>query len=476
MKNKMITSRDEDFAKWYTDVVRVAKLASYSEAKGFTIFEPNGYAIWENIQKILDEKFKMLGHQNVYMPMLIPESLLLKEAEHVEGFAPEVAWVTMGGEKELEEKMCVRPTSETLFCTYFRDTLKSHKDLPIMLNQWCSVVRWEKETRPFLRTREFLWQEGHTIHKTQEEAENETMQMLNVYKDLYENYLAIPVLVGKKTEKEKFAGAEYTLTLEALMYNGITLQSATSHYFGQKFTKPFDVKYLSSENKLEFPYQTSWGITTRTIGGIIMVHSDDNGLVLPHKIAPRQVVIIPIKNDEVVMNKAKEIYNELLKNGVSVFIDNSDKSPGFKFAEHETNGIPIRIEIGPKDIENNKFIVTRRDDYSKTDILLSEKDNWANIIKEIMDTMHKDMYIRALNRMNEKTYVCDNLEQMEETINKTPGFIKAMWCGDIKCEEKIKEKMSVKSRCIPFVQEKISDKCVCCSKEAKHMVYWGKQY
>ena len=476
MGNKMITSRDIDFAKWYTDVVRTARLAAYSDVKGFTVFEPNGYAIWERIQGVLDKKFKDLGHQNVYMPLLIPESLLLKEAEHVEGFAPEVAWVTVGGGKELEERMCVRPTSETLFCTYFKDTLNSHKDLPMLLNQWCSVVRWEKETRPFLRTREFLWQEGHTIHKTAKEAEEETLRMLNVYKDLYENYLAIPVLIGKKTEKEKFAGAEYTLTLEAQMYNGVTLQSATSHYFGQKFTKPFDVKFTNEENKLEFPYQTSWGITTRTIGGLIMVHSDDNGLVLPPKIAPRQVAIIPIGKDEKVLSKANEICDKLKEENITAFVDNTEKSPGFKFAEHETNGIPIRIEIGPKDMENDQFIITRRDISVKNTYKLSDSSLWVKFVKDEMDNMQKDMYEKAKIRMQEKTYVCKNLEEMESTIKTHPGFIKAMWCGDINCENKIKDKLSIKSRCIPFNEEQVDSKCVCCGKEAKHMVYWGIQY
>ncbi len=476
MKNKMITSRDEDFAKWYTDVVRVAHLASYSDVKGFTIFEPNGYAIWENIQNILDRKFKRLGHQNVYMPLLIPESLLLKEASHVEGFAPECAWVTVGGQKELDEKMCIRPTSETLFCTYFKDRLKSHKDLPMLYNQWCSVVRWEKETRPFLRTREFLWQEGHTIHKTEEEAKSETLQMLNVYKDLYENYLAIPVLVGKKTEKEKFAGAEYTYTLEALMYNGVTLQSATSHYFGQKFTKPFDVKYADENNKLVYPYQTSWGLTTRTIGGIIMVHSDDNGLVLPPKIAPRQVVIIPIKNEENVVKIANSMCEELINAGITAFVDNTDRSAGFKFAEHETNGIPIRIEIGPKDIEEDVFVVTRRDITSKNKYRLSDKTSWVKVVKDEMESMQKDMYEKAKKHMEQRTYICKSMDEMENTIKTHPGFIKAMWCGDINCENLIKDKLSIKSRCIPFEEEHVDDKCVCCGKEAKHMVYWGIQY
>lgn len=473
-KNKMITSRDEDFAKWYTDIVRNAKLASYSNVKGFMIFEPNSYAIWENMQKVLDSKFKKLGHQNIYLPLCIPESLLNKEKEHVEGFAPEVAWVTHGGSNELEERMCIRPTSETLFCDYYKNIITSYRDLPKLYNQWCNIVRWEKETRPFLRTREILWQEGHTMHETAEEAENETLQMLNVYKDFYEDYLAIPVFSGKKTEKEKFAGAEYTLTVEALMHNGVSLQSCTSHYFGQKFTKVFDIKYSNRNNVLDYPYQTSWGTTTRMIGALIMVHGDDNGLILPPKIAPKQVVIIPIGNNENVIKKSKEINDLLNNNNISSFIDLSDKSPGYKFAEHEMNGIPIRIEIGPKDLENKNIILARRDNYEKINISI-DSDIIIEIIN-ILDAIQKNMYLKAKENMINRTYECTSLNDVAKIINKKPGFIKAMWCGDETCENKMKEINGIKARCIPFKQESISNKCIVCGKEAKHLVIWGIQY
>lgn len=473
-KNKMITSRDKDFAKWYIDIISNAHLATYSGIKGFYILEPNGYALWENIQKVMDEKFKSLNHKNVYMPLLIPESLLKKEAEHVEGFAPEVAWVTHGGNKELEERLCIRPTSEVLFCDYYKNVISSYRDLPKLYNQWCSVLRWEKEPRPFLRPKEFLWQEGHTMHETKEEAEKETHQMLDTYKDLFENYLAIPVVVGKKTEKEKFAGAEYTLTVEALMYNGISLQSATSHYFGQKFTIPFNITYSNRENKLDYPYQTSWGFSVRSIGGIIMVHADNNGLVLPPRIAPKKVVIIPIGNDTKILDKCNEINNLLNREDIISFIDLTDKSPGFKFAEHEMNGIPIRIEIGPKDLENNHFTLARRDNYSKETISFNE--NILNKIKEILDKIHNDMFERAKKRNEEKTTICKNLEEVKTTIEKNPGFIKAMWCGNEECEIKMKEIKGIKSRCLPFEQEHLSDKCAICGKEAKHLVIWGIQY
>ncbi len=473
-KNKMITSRDENFAKWYTDIVRNSKLACYSNVKGFTIFEPNGYAIWENMQQVLDKEFKKLGHENVYMPLCIPESLLNKEKEHVEGFAPEVAWITHGGNNKLEERMCLRPTSETLFCDYYKNIITSYRDLPKLYNQWCNIVRWEKETRPFLRTREFLWQEGHTMHETAEEAEKETHQMLNVYKDFYEQYLAIPVIIGKKTEKEKFAGAEYTLTVESLMYNGVCLQSCTSHYFGQKFSKAFDIKYSNRNNELDFPYQTSWGTTTRMIGALIMVHADDNGLILPPRIAPKKVVIIPIGNNTEVLNKCEEINTLLNKEDITSFIDFSDKSPGFKFTEHEMNGIPIRIEIGPKDLENNQFILARRDNYSKETISFNQ--NILSIIKETLDNIHNDMFNKAKKRNDEKTTVCNNLNDVRNTIKKNPGFIKAMWCGNEECELKMKEIKGIKSRCLPFEQEHLSDKCAICGKEAKHMVIWGIQY
>lgn len=473
-KNKMITSRDVDFAKWYTDIVRNAHLAAYSNVKGCMVLEPNGYAIWENCQKTLDAAFKRLGHQNVYMPLFIPESLLKKEAEHVEGFAPEGAWVTHGGTSELEERLCIRPTSETLFCDYYSTVVKSYRDLPKLYNQWCNVVRWEKETRPFLRTREFLWQEGHTIHETAKEAEEETRQMLEVYKNFFEDVLAIPTITGRKTEKEKFAGAEYTLTVEALMYNGITLQSATSHYFGQKFTKPFEIKFSNRKNELEYAYQTSWGTTTRMIGALIMVHSDDNGLVLPPKIAPMQAVIIPIGKEELVKEKADQIRTLLLKSNITNFVDHSEKSPGFKFAEAEMNGIPVRIEIGPRDLAEGKIVLVRRDTGEKEIIPLDEQI--GEKVNALLNTIQKSMFEKAYKRNLEKTYVCKTMEEIEDVMNTHPGYVKAMWCGEEACELKVKEIRGTKSRCIPFEEEHIGDTCVCCGKEAKHMLYFGIQY
>ena len=471
-KNKAITSRDVDFAQWYTDIVRNAKLASYSNVKGFTVFEPNGYAIWENIQAVADKRFKELGHQNIMMPMLIPESLLNKEADHIEGFAPEVAWVTHGGNKKLEERLCVRPTSEVLFCDYYKDVIKSYRDLPKLYNQWCSVVRWEKETRPYLRTREFLWQEGHTMHATAEEAMKETDQMLEVYREILEDYLAIPVVTGRKTESEKFAGADYTLTAEAMMYNGVALQSATSHYFGNGFAKAFDVKFVNKNNEEEYCYQTSWGLSTRSIGGLIMCHGDDNGLVLPPRIAPRKVAIITYSDD--LLEKAYEIRDMLNKGGINTYVDDSEKSAGFKFAEAEVQGIPFRIEIGKRELENNKIVVARRDNFKKEEVSLDT--DLVTYFKEQIDVMHNDMFNRAKKRMEEKTYVCHNMDEIKEVMENHPGFIKAMWCGDEACEEKIKEIRGTKSRCIPFEQEKVDTKCVCCGKEAKDMVIWGIQY
>ena len=471
-KNKAITSRDVDFAQWYTDIVRNAKLASYSNVKGFTVFEPNGYAIWENIQAVADKRFKELGHQNIMMPMLIPESLLNKEADHIEGFAPEVAWVTHGGNKKLEERLCVRPTSEVLFCDYYKDAIKSYRDLPKLYNQWCSVVRWEKETRPYLRTREFLWQEGHTMHATAEEAMKETDQMLEVYREILEDYLAIPVVTGRKTESEKFAGADYTLTAEAMMYNGVALQSATSHYFGNGFAKAFDVKFVNKNNEEEYCYQTSWGLSTRSIGGLIMCHGDDNGLVLPPRIAPRKVAIITYSDD--LLEKAYEIRDMLNKGGINAYVDDSEKSAGYKFAEAEVQGIPFRIEIGKRELENNKIVVARRDNFKKEEVSLDT--DLVTYFKEQIDVMHNDMFNRAKKRMEEKTYVCHNMDEIKEVMENHPGFIKAMWCGDEACEEKFKEIRGTKSRCIPFEQEKVDTKCVCCGKEAKDMVIWGIQY
>lgn len=473
IKNKMITSRDEDFAKWYTDIVKNAHLASYTSVKGCIVFEPYAYALWENMQKVLDEKFKATGHENVYMPMFIPESLLKKEAEHVEGFAPEVAWVTHGGVNQLEERLCVRPTSETLFCDYYSKNISSYRDLPKLCNQWCNIVRWEKNTRPFLRTREFLWQEGHTVHETAKEAEEETYRMLNIYKDFFENYLAIPVVVGKKTEKEKFAGAEYTLTVEALMYDGVSLQSCTSHYFGQKFSKPFDVKFSDRNNQLQYVYQTSWGTTTRMIGAVIMVHGDDNGLVLPPRIAPKQVVIVTIKNTDEVLQTANNHVEKLKAAGVRAFIDDTDKSAGFKFAEHEMKGVPIRIEIGPRDLAEGKVVLARRDTNEKITCTVDEvNDKVAALLEDI----HKNMFETAKKRNDSKTYVCKTFEEAKEIIYSRPGFIKAMWCGSPECEVKMKELRGMKSRCIPFEEEHLSDTCVVCGKKAKHMVYWGIQY
>ena len=474
MNNNSITKRDEDFAKWYTDVVRAAKLADYTSVKGCIAIEPNGYAIWEKIQSIMDKKFKELGHVNVQMPLLIPENLFNQEKELIEGFAPELVWVTEVGDKKLDERFAIRSTSETVFCDYYKKHITSYKDLPKLYNQWCNVFRYEKETRPFLRSREFLWQEGHTVHATAEEAEKETKQMMDVYKWFNHKILAIPSISGKKTEKEKFAGAEYTLTNEDLMYNGVCLQDGTSHYFGQKFSKAYDVKFTNKENKDEYAYYTTWGKTTRMIAAIIMVHADDYGLVLPPRIAPKQVVIIPIGNDPKVDELANKYKEELLKNDITAYIDDSEKSPGFKFAEAEVNGIPIRIEVGKRDLENNKVTFVRRDTREKIEKTLDV--NVVDFTEELLETIQKDMYNRALDRQNKLTFEAHNLEDMEKILNTQPGFIHAMWCGDEACETRIKEIKGCKSRCIVENGEKIDDKCVCCGKEAKHHVIWGIQY
>ncbi len=474
MKNEKITERDKDFAKWYTDVVKAAHLATYSSVKGCIIFEPNGYALWEEIQKNLDRMFKETGHRNVYMPLLIPKFLLEKEGELVEGFAPEVAWVTKGGQKELEEPLCVRPTSETLFSDYYHEVVKSYRDLPLKYNQWCSVFRWEKETRPFLRSREFLWQEGHTVHETSEEAEEETKRMLGIYEKLFKEYLAIPVITGKKTEKEKFAGAEYSLTVEALMYNGVALQSGTSHYFGDKFAKAYDITFKDRNNKDSYCYQTSWGVTTRMIGALIMVHSDDFGLVLPPKIAPVKVVIIKIGDSDKVNTKIDEIVDALKAKEISYMVDDSEKSPGFKFAEAEVNGIPVRIEVGERDLNANKIVLARRDTREK--ITCEADSDIASTVSDLLDTIQKDMYQRALERREKLTFEAHNLDDVRKIMDTQPGFIKAMWCGDEACELKMKEIKGTKSRCILEDEKKIDDKCVVCGKDAKHLVVWGIQY
>lgn len=473
MNNNAITPRNTDFAKWYTDVVKAAKLASYTNVKGCIAIEPNGYAIWEKMQSILDQKFKELGHVNCQMPVLIPESLLKKEGELVEGFAPEVAWVTHGGSKELEERLAFRPTSETMFCDYYKDHVKSYRDLPMLYNQWCNVIRWEKETRPFLRSREFLWQEGHTIHATEEEALKETYQMMDVYKWFHHEILAIPSITGKKTEKEKFAGAEFTLTNEALMYNGVCLQAGTSHYFGQKFSKAYDVKFLNKENKEEYVYQTSWGTTTRMIGGLIMVHSDDKGLVLPPRIAPKQVVIVPIGKDDNILNFCDDLKNKLNSSNITTYVDLTDKSPGFKFAEAEVNGIPIRIEIGPRDFNEGKITFARRDTSEKITTELNQ--DLIEFTKNLLETIQNNMYETAKKRVDALTFTATTYEEMKNILNTQPGFIHADWCGDQNCELKIKELNGCKSRCISD-EPLITGKCVCCGKEAKYHTIWGIQY
>lgn len=467
-----ITSMEEDFAQWYTDVVKKAELMGYSSVKGCMIFKPAGYAIWENIQNELDKRFKATGVENVYMPMFIPESLLEREKDHVEGFAPEVAWVTMGGMNKLQERLCVRPTSETLFCDFYKDEVQSYRDLPKVYNQWCSVVRWEKETRPFLRSREFLWQEGHTAHATAEEAEERTQQMLNVYADFCEEVLAIPVIRGQKTDKEKFAGAKSTYTIEALMHDGKALQSGTSHNFGDGFAQAFGIQFTDKDNKLKYVHQTSWGVSTRLIGGIIMVHGDDSGLVLPPAIAPVQVDIIPImQKKEGVLDKAYEVKNML--SGYRVKVDDSDKSPGWKFSEQEMRGIPVRIEMGPRDIEANQAVIVRRDNGEKITVSI---DELKEKVGELLETIQKDMLERARKHRDEHTTTAVDYDEFKKAVADRPGFIKAMWCGNQECEDKIKEKTTATSRCMPFAQEKLSDVCVCCGKPAKKMVYWGKAY
>ena len=471
---KDITNIDDDFARWYTDIVIKAELADYTDTKGCIAIRPYGFAIWESIKDYADKKFKETGIENVYFPVLIPESLLQKEKDHVEGFAPEVAWVTEAGGEKLDERLCIRPTSETIISTMYSKWLSSWRDLPFLYNQWCSVLRWEKETRPFLRSREFLWQEGHTIHETEKEAQDRTIQMLEIYSDVSENLLAIPVIKGIKTESEKFAGAVSTYTIESMTHDGRALQSGTSHYFGQNFTKPFDIKFQNRDGKEEYAYQTSWGISTRLIGSIIMAHGDNRGLKLPPKVAPIQVVIVPIaQHKEGVLEKVEEL-NKKLSNKFRIKVDDRDKySPGYKFNYWEMKGVPIRLEIGPRDIENNKCILVRRDNQEKIEVSLEKLEDE---ISKLLEDIQKNMFEMCKNRMEEKTTVATNLEEFKNAMDKNQGFINAMWCGDEECENKIKELTGAKSRCIPFNQTKISDKCVCCGKEAKDMVIWARQY
>lgn len=468
-----ITSMDEDFAQWYTDVVKKAELVDYATVRGCMVIRPYGYAIWENIQKNLDKMFKDTGHENVYMPMFIPESLLEKEKDHVEGFAPEVAWVTYGGEQELTERLCVRPTSETLFCDHYSKIIQSYKDLPKLYNQWCSVVRWEKTTRPFLRTLEFLWQEGHTAHATAEEAQEETTRMLNIYAALCEEILAIPVVKGRKTDKEKFAGAEATYTIESLMHDGKALQCGTSHNFGNGFAKAFNIQYTDKNGKLQYVHQTSWGMTTRLIGAMIMVHGDNSGLVLPPNIAPIQMIIIPVaQHKEGVLEKAAEL-KERLSKLITVKVDDSDKMPGWKFSEYEMKGVPLRLEIGPKDIEKNQAVLVRRDNREKIFVSLDELENR---IPEILQDIQTSLLEKARAAQTEKTSVATSLEDFKMLLDEKPGFIKAMWCGDRACEDAIKEQTGATSRCMPFEQEKVGATCICCGKPAEKLVYWGRAY
>ncbi|MCR5345501.1 MAG: proline--tRNA ligase [Lachnospiraceae bacterium] len=468
-----ITSMEEDFAQWYTDVVKKAELIDYTSIKGCMVIKPYGFAIWENMRNELDKRFKAVDVENVYMPMFIPESLLQKEKDHIEGFAPEVAWVTHGGLEPLQERLCVRPTSETLFCDFYKDAIQSYRDLPKVYNQWCSVVRWEKTTRPFLRSREFLWQEGHTAHATAEEAEQRTILMLDTYAAFCEEFLAMPVIKGRKTDKEKFAGAEATYTIESMMHDGKALQAGTSHNFGDGFAKAFGIQFTDRDNKLHYVHQTSWGVTTRLVGAIIMVHGDDYGLVLPPRVAPIQVMVIPVRQDaEGVLTKAREV-KQVLSKHFRVKIDDSEKSPGWKFSEQEMRGIPVRIELGPKDIENGSCVVVRRDTHEKITVAL---DELPNKLAEVLGNMQSDMLERARLRRDESIYDVTDYEDFKRTIDTKPGFVRAMWCEDEACENKIKEDTGATSRCMPFDQEKISDKCVCCGKEAKKLVIWGKAY
>ncbi|MGE4353603.1 MAG: proline--tRNA ligase [Oscillospiraceae bacterium] len=473
-KVEQITDMETDFAQWYTDVCKKAELIDYSGVKGLYVLRPYGYAIWENIQSVLDGKFKETGHENVYLPMLIPESLLQKEKDHVEGFAPECAWVTMGGSEKLDERMCIRPTSETLFCEHYANIIHSWRDLPKLYNQWTSVLRWEKTARPFLRHREFLWQEGHTMHASPEEAIEETERMLEVYADVCENYLAMPVVRGVKTDKEKFSGAERTYTVECMMHDKKALQSGTSHYFGDGFAKAFDITFADKDNKLKNPFQTSWGMSTRVIGGLIMTHGDNNGLVIPPRIAPIQVIILPIAQHKPgVAEKAQELIDRLKAIGLRVKGDFSDNSPGWKFAEYEMKGVPLRVEIGPKDIEKGHCLAVRRDNGEKITVSLEELESR---IPELLDNVQTGLYSKAKAHLEANTFEAHSLEEAKAIQDEHGGFIKTMWCGDLACELAMKEKAGMSSRCIPFDQERLDETCPICGKPAKCMIYWGVAY
>ena len=470
-----ITARDVDFAQWFTDVCKKAELIDYTSVKGMFIYRPYGYAIWENMQKELDRQFKLTGHENVAMPMLIPEGLLQKEKDHVEGFAPECAWVTYGGAEKLEERLCIRPTSETLFCEHYKNIIHSHRDLPKLYNQWCSVLRWEKTSRPFLRHREFLWQEGHTMHATAEEAVAETVGILNIYADFCENFLAMPVTRGRKTDKEKFAGAEDTYCVECMMHDHKALQAGTSHYFGDGFAKAFDITFTGADNQPHHPHQTSWGVSTRLIGGIIMTHGDDNGMVLPPRVAPIQAVVLPIaQHKEGVIEAAQDLKARLEAAGVRVKLDDSDKAPGWKFAEYEMRGVPLRVEIGPKDIEKDQCCIARRDTGEKTFVPLAELEN---TVAALLDRIHDNMFAMAKKNLEDNTFTAETWEQVKALVEKNGGgFVHTKWCGALECEIAMKEKAGVTSRCMPLRQSGETGRCPVCGKECATDIIWGVAY
>ena len=473
-KVEQITDMEVDFAKWFTDVCTKAELIDYSSIKGMFIYRPYGYAIWENIQKILDTRFKELGHENVMMPMLLPESLLQKEKDHVEGFAPECAWVTFGGSDPLEERYAIRPTSETLFCEHYKNIIHSHRDLPKLYNQWCSVLRWEKTSRPFLRHREFLWQEGHTMHATEEEAREQTMEKLEIYAKFFEDVLAMPVIRGRKTDKEKFNGAEETYTVECMMHDRKALQSGTSHYFGDGFARAFDITYTGKDNQLHYPHQTSWGVSTRMIGGLIMTHGDNNGLVLPPKIAPIQVIVVPVAQHKPgVIEKATEVYEALKAAGIRAQMDVSDNSLGWKCAQYEMKGVPVRLELGPRDIENGVCVAVRRDNFEKVTVNI---DELAQQIPAVLEQVQQGLFEKAKKNLDEHIYPAATLDEAKALQEEKGGFIKTMWCGELDCELAMKEKAGMSSRCIPFEQENLGEVCACCGKPAKTMIYWGVAY
>ena len=470
---KNIADMHEDFPQWYTDVVLKTELVDYGPVKGTMVIRPYGYAIWEVIQRELDKRFKESGHENAYFPMLIPYSYLVKETEHVEGFAPEVALVTHVGDQELPEKLVVRPTSETIICEMYRRWVQSYRDLPVLINQWANVVRWEKTTRPFLRTSEFLWQEGHTLHASEAEAREETLRMLNIYEEFSRNVLAIPMFTGRKSEKEKFAGAKETYSIEAMMQDGKSLQSGTSHYFGNSFAEAFDIKYLDKDGKLKAPYQTSWGVSTRLIGAVIMTHGDQRGLCLPPAIAPVQAVIIPVAmHKDGVLDKCREVYIAL-KSVARVKLDDRDFTPGWKFNEYEMKGVPVRIEIGPRDIENGVATVARRD---KTEEKFTLRlDDIATELPKLLADIQTNMYNKALAFRDSHVKIVSDTAELKDAVD-SGNFALGMWCGDRECEDKIKEITGASTRNMPFDQTPCGDKCVCCGKKATKKIYFGKAY